>query len=58
MGGKNANRSTPCILVQNLSLREKDLSSSCCFLSSHQMLGRGALAGGGPRLLFLSGEGR
>lgn len=43
---KNANRSTPCILVQNLGVSGKRTYSSCCFLSSHQMLGRGAWAGG------------
>lgn len=45
---KNANRSTPCILVQNLGVLGKRTYSSS-FLSFHQMLGRGF-----PRLLRTS----
>lgn len=42
---KNANRSTPCILVQNPGVLWKRTYSSSFFLSSHQLLGGGRLPG-------------
>lgn len=58
---KNANRSTPCILVQNLGVSGKRTDSASFFWSLHPLLGRGCLgcfgAGGGLRSFFLLGRG-
>lgn len=53
---KNANRSTPCILVQNLGVSGKRTDSASFFWSLHQMLGRGCRGCWGPRAAFPPGE--
>lgn len=55
---KNANRSTPCILVQNLGVfGEKNLQFLLLLVFSPDA-GEGCLRWWGPGLLFLTGKGR